>query len=110
MDNEAKPVAGADRAETIARMLAERLKKTREDVLASIGSRPFKGVPITESERVERYRVMREDPAAWTQLFAENMTQDKDGKPLIRRGLLAELAKLEASQPPSAPWDEGGPV
>jgi len=89
------PIDLADRWELIVREAAKRLFEKRKKIKQAIGPRPYRGLPVSETELLGRYRQIRNDPAAFTNVLAENIKIAKDGRTLLPKDLVSKLVNLE---------------
>ena len=89
------PIDLADRWELIVSEAAKRLFEKRKKIKQAIGPRPYKGLPVSETELLGRYRQIRNDPGALTNVLAENVKIARDGRTLLPKDLVSKLIDLE---------------
>lgn len=89
------PIDLADRWELIVREAANRLFEKRKKIKQAIGPRPYKGLPVSENELMGRYRQIRNDPEALTNMLTENIKIARNGRALLPKDLVSKLIDLE---------------
>lgn len=85
------PEGLADKWDVLVKRSAERLKMRRKDIKKAIGSRPFKGLPVSDAELQARWGQIKNNPQALAELFQENARFKKDGTVLVPKELMNTL-------------------
>jgi len=89
------PADLASRWELIVDEAAKRLFERRKQLKAAIGTRPYRGLPVTDDELMRRYATIRHDPEAMTNLLVENAQVEPDGKVLLPKELISTMVEAE---------------
>lgn len=91
------PSGLADRWEILTKETGKILKKKRDKILESIGSRPYKGLPVDEKELRGRWMQVRKDPNELLNILAENAKMKSDGRVLLPKKLMNKIREYETS-------------
>jgi hypothetical protein len=86
----------ADRWELLTKESAKILKNKRDKILTSIGSRPYKGLPVDETELRGRWMQIRKDPNELLNVLAENAKFKNDGRVLLPKKLISKITDYES--------------
>jgi hypothetical protein len=89
------PKDTADKWERLTKLASERLFGKRKKIMAAVGNRPYRGLPVSEAELLSRYSQVRKDPQALLQILQENAKFKPDGRVLIPKALIATMTKME---------------
>ncbi len=66
----------------------------RKNMLDTIGTRPYKGLPVKEEELLSRFSQIWRDPQALTEILKQNAIFKKDGRVLISKALLKKMKEM----------------
>jgi len=91
------PTGLSDRWELLVDLAASRLYDKRKKIKEAIGTRPYRGLPVTDDEIVGRYSAIRHDPEAMTNLLMENAKVKPDGRVLLPKELISKMIEAERS-------------
>ena len=89
------PQNTADKWERMTKMASERLFGKRKRIMAAVGTRPYRGLPVSEAELLSRYSQVRHDPQALLEILQENAKFKPDGRVLIPKALIESMQKME---------------
>jgi len=89
------PANLAARWELLVSESAKRLKNKRDQISKSIGPRPYRGLPVNETELRSRWMQIRRDQNALFDVFSENVRFTKDGRALLPKKLVESILKYE---------------
>ena len=90
------PDGFADKWERMTSVSSQRLFDKRKNIMAAVGTRPYKGLPVSEAELLSRYTQVRRDPKALMEILQENATFKSDGRVLVKKALVEAMVKMEA--------------
>lgn len=85
----------AERLELTSSELARRLFARRQAVRGSIDGQPYRGVEMSDEDRLGRYTEVRDDVDAWLELMNQNFRVKSDGRVLVRKGMMQEIETME---------------
>lgn len=85
----------ASRWELIVDSVAKELQVSRRDLMASIGNRPYKGLPVDDSELQGRWGQIRHDRDALVEVLQANAKFKQDGRVLLPKKLIAGMITQE---------------
>lgn len=89
------PQDTADRWDNLRNIASERMFWKRKRILAAVGERPYRGLPVGEAELLTRYSQVRNDPAAMAQILQENAKFKPDGRVLVPKALIESMKNME---------------
>src|SRR5438093_1188908 len=95
----------ASRWELLVNTSATGMFNRREKMLQAVGERPYKGLPVDASERLARYREIRQDTPALVEILKANTLVKDDGNILVKRNLIDSMVEMEQQ----LKGDDGGP-
>lgn len=85
------PEGLADKWDVLVKESSQRLKKRREDIKKAIGERPYKGLPVSDTELAKRWSQIQHSKQDLVELFQENARFKKDGTVLVPRELIKTI-------------------
>ncbi len=89
------PKDTADKWERLTKLASERLFGKRKKIMAAVGNRPYRGLPVSEAELLSRYSQVRHDPEALLQILQENAKFKPDGRVLVPKALIQSMKSME---------------
>lgn len=89
------PEGLADRWETIVSEAAKHGYETRQQMMAAVGKRPYKGLPANPADQEAQYMQVRNDPVALTELLRQNTVSKPDGRVLVRKAFIKGIKDME---------------
>lgn len=89
------PSGLADRWELLVEEAAKRLKHKRDEIRKTIGPRPYRGLPVNDTELRSRWFEIRKNPEALFDVFSENVRFTKEGKALLPKELVNKIYEFE---------------
>lgn len=89
------PQDTADKWEQMTKISSERLFSKRKRIMTAVGTRPYQGLPVSETKLLSRYSQVRHDPQALLQILQENAKFKPDGRVLVPKALIESMKKME---------------
>ena len=89
------PEGLADKWERMTKVASERLAEKRKRIMAAVGARPYRGLPVSEAELLSRYSQVRHDPQALVEILQENAKFKPDGRVLVPKALVEAMTSME---------------
>ena len=89
------PKDTADKWERMTQIASERLFGKRKRIMAAVGNRPYKGLPVSEAELLSRYSQVRNDPEALLEILKENAKFKPDGRVMVPKALIESMKNME---------------
>lgn len=84
----------ASRWESMVKFASKRLYDKRKQMLAAIGSRPYKGLPVKEEQILSRFAQIQHDPQALAEVLKQNAMFKEDGRVLIPKDLVTKMKEM----------------
>lgn len=88
------PEGLASRWEGMVKFASRRLYDKRKRMLAAIGSRPYKGLPVKEEEILSRFAQIQHDPQALAEVLKQNAMFKEDGRVLVPKDLITKMKEM----------------
>ena len=95
MQDDVIPEGLADKWETMTKVAGERLMDKRKRIMTAVGTRPYKGLPVSEAELLSRYSQVRHDPQALLEVLQENVKFKPNGTVLVPKALIEAMSTME---------------
>ena len=89
------PKDTADKWERMTKIASERLFGKRKKIMAAVGNRPYRGLPVSEAELLSRYSQVRHDPEALLEILKENAKFKPDGRVMVPKALIESMKNME---------------
>ena len=89
------PKDTADKWERLTKLASERLFGKRKKIMAAVGNRPYRGLPVSEAELLSRYSQIRNDPEALLEILKENAKFKPDGRVMVPKALIESMKNME---------------
>lgn len=85
----------AGRWELIRDFATDRIFAKRKQIKEAIGDRPYRGLPVDETELQARWAQIRNDTEALSEVFQSNAKFRPDGRVLVPKALIEGMVKQE---------------
>lgn len=93
-----------NRHEKVVEMVRDRIVEKARSLQDAIGPRPFGTEKLSEAEQVQRYLLIREDPAAWQALLDDPQKAGPKRTLEYAQRMEKLLARHPEQQPEQATW------
>lgn len=85
----------ADKWDLLVDTAAKNLFITRKKLKEAIGSRPYRGLPVTEEELGARWSQIRQDVPALVEVLKSNAKYTVNGQVLVPKALIESIQEQE---------------
>ena len=89
------PEGLAGKWEKMTQVAGERLMDKRKRIMTAVGTRPYRGLPVSEAELLSRYSQVRHDPQALLEVLQENVKIKPNGTVLVPKALIEAMSTME---------------